>query len=602
MATTLLNTVLKCTPNLRHRGNQPSSRELNLPGLCPDALAAWGTDHPADLSYRVELARRIALTFNNADQIILMDDLGLVVPESERAGFHGLRGCDRSLLTSLWLSAGFRHGGRILVYSPPNPVEMETYLKLKKLVEDRLQRSIQIEILYEDSNHNLHELINIFEKNIYKYNEICELFAQRSLNDYYPEYHVYMLKRHIYEITKNCHHSFVFPYEMTKFHQNELQSFSNLLTLPDLPINDKAKHNLFLKSKGFNSLPILIAVAANGQLIDNYQQYIQIVEGNNSIYTKNTSENIELFARGVIQAIDQLYHQYNVSAFVKLDANGAAGWSCMGPEKHSLIYNCEENQDKRIHYLCEYIQMKIVGEYLPLIAVVEEFIQPQKRSGDIDADYTICGFVLGGKFFPTSINLCGTIDGSYIEQWTSSSSVDLNDSPLYWQRMFQMYSLMINFESSEFGYTKGIYAGDLFITKDGCFKQRDWNIRRGGRSSPESLIIFGMPNYETKVILPLADFGLNKQLTNLELFRIYTKICQCLLDDYGMYIFSSGFGYCGKDDEENDCLKFNILVHPKWLVKIDKNGQKIKLPRCEHRQKVTEIIQEITMKILKNRM
>jgi hypothetical protein len=165
--------------------------------------------------------------------------------------------------------------------------------------------------------------------------------------------------------------------------------------------------------------------------------------------------------------------------------------------------------------------------------------------------------------------------------------------------MFQTYSLMVNLESSEFGYKNGIYAGDLFVTKDSCHKQRDWNIRRGGRSSPESLIIFGMPNYETKVTLALGEFDLNKKYNNVELFRIYTQICQCLLDDYGMYIFSSGFGYCGKDDVENDYFKFNILVHPKWLVKLDKNGEKVKLPRCEYRDKVTEIVRETTKKILR---
>ena len=298
MATTLLNTVLKCTPNLRHRGSQPSSRELNLPGLCSDALAAWGTDHPADLSYRVELARRIALTFNNADQIILMDDVGLVVPQSERTVFHGLRGCDRSLLPGLWLSAGFRLGGQIIVYSPPNPVEMATYLKLKKLIEDRLQRSIQIKVLYEDSNGHLHELIHLFEKNPNKYTEICELFAQRSVDEFSPEYHIHMLKRHLNEIIKGVNHSFVFPYEMTEFHRNELQEYSDRLVLPDLPINDKAKHNLFLKSKGFNSLPVLIGVAANGKLIDNYQDYIQIIEDLNPIHMENTPENIRSFARG----------------------------------------------------------------------------------------------------------------------------------------------------------------------------------------------------------------------------------------------------------------------------------------------------------------
>jgi len=177
----------------------------------------------------------------------------------------------------------------------------------------------------------------------------------------------------------------------------------------------------------------------------------------------------------------------------------------------------------------------------------------------------------------------------------------LNDSFVYWQRMFQTYSLMVAFEASEFGYQNGIYAGDLFITKDGRHKQRDWNIRRGGRSSPESLVIFGMPNYETKVTIPLSDFNLNGRFNNIELFRLYTKICSQLSSDYGMYLFSTGLGYCGKDDEENDYFKFNILTHPKWLVEMDRNGQKQKLPRSEHRNKVTEIIRNVTKKVLENK-
>lgn len=416
MAATLLNTVLKCAPNLRHRGSQPSSRELNLPGLCSDALAAWGTDHPADLSYRVELARRLALTFDNAEQVILMDDVGLVVPQSERAVFHGLRGCDRSLLPGLWLATGFRFGAKIIVYSPPNPVEMETYLKLKKLIEERLQRAIQIQVLYEDSQGNLHELIHSFENDRQRYMNICEMFVQRLPEEYYPEYHINVLKKHFDEITKDAQRSFVFPYEMTEFHQRELGSYADRLTLPDLPDNDKAKHNLFLKSKGFLALPILIAVSSNGTLIDNYQEYLQAIELADSTQLENTPDNIEKFARGVIQAIDRLQQQHNVAAFVKLDASGAAGWSCMSPNSHPLIYDCQEDHEQRVHYLRQYIEGKIVGECLPKLAVVEEYIEAEKRSGGIDADYTVCGFVLGGKFFPTSINLCGTIDGSYIEQ------------------------------------------------------------------------------------------------------------------------------------------------------------------------------------------
>jgi hypothetical protein len=110
-----------------------------------------------------------------------------------------------------------------------------------------------------------------------------------------------------------------------------------------------------------------------------------------------------------------------------------------------------------------------------------------------------------------------------------------------------------------------------------------------------------MPNYETKVTLSMADFELNGKMNNIELFRLYTQICLRLSNDYGMYIFSSGLGYCGKDDEENDYLKFNILIHPKWFVNIDSNGQKQKLRRSEHRNKVIEIVRDTTVKVLQNK-
>jgi hypothetical protein len=106
-----------------------------------------------------------------------------------------------------------------------------------------------------------------------------------------------------------------------------------------------------------------------------------------------------------------------------------------------------------------------------------------------------------------------------------------------------------------------------------------------------------MPNYETKVTIALSDFDFNGKMNKIELFHLYTQICAHLSNDYGMYIFSSGLGYCCKDDEENDYLKFNILIHPKWLFNIDSNGQKQKLPRSEHRNKVTEIIRDITIKV-----
>jgi hypothetical protein len=292
MSNPLTDLIRNCTSNLQQNGSQPSSREINLPGLCPDALAAWGVEHPADLSYRVELAHRIASTFDDSDQIIILDDVALVVPGSERVAFVGMRGCDRSLLPALWLSTGFRCGGRIIVYSPPNPVELGNYLKTN--IEERLQRSIQIQILYEDSNGQLLELLSLFEKNSEKYTEICETFAQRSPDDFYPEYHVRMLKRHIDKVLEGVNRSFVFPYEMTEFHQQELQSYSDRLKLPDIPTNDKAKHNFFLRSQAFTALPKLLAASPDGTIIDHYQQYIKTLEHLDPVHTENTLQNIQV--------------------------------------------------------------------------------------------------------------------------------------------------------------------------------------------------------------------------------------------------------------------------------------------------------------------
>jgi hypothetical protein len=294
MSNPLTDLIRNCTSNLQQNGSQPSSREINLPGLCPDALAAWGVEHPADLSYRVELAHRIASTFDDSDQIIILDDVALVVPGSERVAFVGMRGCDRSLLPALWLSTGFRCGGRIIVYSPPNSVELANYLKLKTNIEERLQRSIQIQILYEDSNGQLLELLSLFEKNSEKYTEICETFAQRSPDDFYPEYHVRMLKRHIDKVLEGVNRSFVFPYEMTEFHQQELQSYSDRLKLPDIPTNDKAKHNFFLRSQAFTALPKLLAASPDGTIIDHYQQYINTLEHLDPVHTENTLQNIQV--------------------------------------------------------------------------------------------------------------------------------------------------------------------------------------------------------------------------------------------------------------------------------------------------------------------
>jgi hypothetical protein len=103
-----------------------------------------------------------------------------------------------------------------------------------------------------------------------------------------------MLKRHIEKILEGVNRSFVFPYEMTEFHQQELQLYSDRLKLPDIPTNDKAKHNFFLRSQAFTALPKLLAASPDGTIIDHYQQYIKTLEQLDPIHTENTSENIQV--------------------------------------------------------------------------------------------------------------------------------------------------------------------------------------------------------------------------------------------------------------------------------------------------------------------
>ncbi|CAF3764191.1 unnamed protein product [Rotaria magnacalcarata] len=531
--------VLKCNSNINFH-------ERHLSTLSNNELAAW-------------------------EQLIIFDGITIQILESEPGSFANFRGFDRSLLPALWLSTGFRLGSRILVYAPPNSVELHAYLKLKYLIEQHLQRIIRIEILYEHLNGNLIELIQLFEDKPEQYKTLCEEIAQQTPKDLYPKYHIDMLKRNMEVITKDVQQSFVFPYDMTELHRRELQKYSDRLSLPDISNNDKAQHHFFLKSKGFTDLPRLIAVSVDDSLIDTYEEYTNVIKRRNIYQTINSPRNIEIFAQAIIEAINQLKHRFNLPAFVKLDSSGAGGWSSMSPSVHPTIYDFEKDQQERLVYLQQYIRATITDELLPQMAVVEELIEPEKRPGDIDADYTVCGFVLSGTFFPTSINLCGTENGAY---WISSLPIGMHDSLASWSKMFRIYSQMVDLEATEFGYRNGIYAGDLFITKDAQLKQRDWNIRRGGRSSPETLIIFGMPNYETKVTLHMSDLGLDGKMNNLELFQTYTHICAQLSKDYGIYTFSSPFGYYGKSSDHGDTLKFQLLIHPKFLVQLDENGEK----------------------------
>lgn len=334
-------------------------------------------------------------------------------------------------------------------------------------------------------------------------------------------------------------------------------------------------------------------VCVDGSVLDSLEDYQKTILSLTSCSTENTPINAERFARSIVLAVDRLYNEYGLAAFVKLDAVGAGGWSCMGPDQHSPLYDHHLSQDERIDYVNDYIQRNIIDEHLPTHAVVEEYVEAEVRPGNILADYTICGLLINKIFFPTSINLCGTDAGQYMEQWTASQAKCLNDTKQDWQAMFETYRQMSEYESNEFHYYNGVYAGDLFVSKGHReHKQRDWNIRRGGRSTPETLTMFDnyQVNYECKITIELNAI----RLTNEQFFHLYTRVCDDLAHGkYQIYPFSTAYAYFGQSDE-GDFLKFDLIINPTLLV----NEHEQILSKDQHREQVYQIVQQTVSKHL----
>jgi hypothetical protein len=149
-------------------------------------------------------------------------------------------------------------------------------------------------------------------------------------------------------------------------------------------------------------------------------------------------------------------------------------------------------------------------------------------------------------------------------------------------------------ESQILHYTNGIYAGDLFISNiHREHKQRDWNIRRGGRSTPETLIMIDEyeVNYECKVILNINTILSSTQLTDEQIFHLYTNICDELANGpYRMYAFSTGYVYFGRYNND-DSLKFNFILNSRLLL----DSQNKILPKSQHRDKIYEIVKQVAL-------
>jgi hypothetical protein len=232
---------------------------LSLSAKSNDELQVYGLNKHAwsQFEYRVELSRRFASIFN-ADHLIVFDDVAMVTGESERMmSLSAVQGCDRSLLPALWLSIGFEYGATILVYAPPNPIELRELISIRKKLEEKLQQSILIRILFNGFN----DILALYERSLDEYTELCLKYMTNPTFRpvFTSEYHVDQLKKYANEILDNIQNkrrTLVFPFEVTPYHVQELSSNTRLI-LPDLPTNDKAEHNFVLRHCGFTKLPQL---------------------------------------------------------------------------------------------------------------------------------------------------------------------------------------------------------------------------------------------------------------------------------------------------------------------------------------------------------
>ena len=255
------------------------------------------------------------------------------------------------------------------------------------------------------------DIMELFVANETEYTVVCERFAQRSPAQLIPSFrfHLDSIKRHLETLTRHSQRTFVYPYQMLKEYKDELGPYSNKLTLPDIPSDDKADHHFLLQSHGFADLLVTLGIASDGTVIDDYATYHTASQTERR---KKTPENVKIFAQGIVRAVERLENEFHLNAFAKYDSAGCGGGTNMSPDSYALLYDRTKTESERVDYLAKHINDGWGEALLPPFAVVEEIEEAEKWPG-VPADYGVCGFVLNGKFYPTSVNIERTTHGRY---------------------------------------------------------------------------------------------------------------------------------------------------------------------------------------------
>lgn len=536
-------------------GHAENAMAHRLRGLSLSALQRYGITEFADVFYRAEIARRMAESAQAAC-LVTFDDVAMAVPEGQRHLLHGLPGYERVLLPTLWMASGFTQGAMALVIAPPNPVERAYVAVLHAKLETMLDRPVPFEVLYEH-NGTLLDLMKVEEQT---YVELCASYARAMSNSDNVKAmdelsHIRLITRHADTLVQRGR-LLVSPFQVTQQHIDALDRYvqAGQMVLPDLPVMNKAFNNLWLKSEGFPHLPAMLAITLDGGITDNLDELVRWTSGYTDGQRRNTQDRIQVYASALIEAIDRFIAQ-GQTPMLKVDAEGVSGLGNISRKAHPEVYNNRLPRQLRLDLLAGLIEQSLQGGKLPIVGVVEEFVSPGVIEG-ITQDYTVCGLMVDGVFLPTSINPFGTTEGIYDREWVAPRAADLKEDPLLWASLFQAYAWMGEVLTRQ-GYHNGILAGDIFALADGQLRQHDWNLRRGGRSVPETIIMLEPGGWlEAQVEVDLTAYA--DRFNTESLYELYTTVCTELMKQ-GVYPFSSSFGYFGVD-HGNVFIKLKLMA------------------------------------------
>jgi len=529
--------------------------ELNT--LPPLDLQRTAIEYPANLDYRLELSKRLAESFQTK-RLLVFDDVALAVPEAQRPHLMALPGYERILLPALMLSPGFEVGASVLVAAPPNPIEREITLVFKKQLEEKIGKVVNLRVLWEISDGSL---VDIFSLNDETYMKLCEDYANyldnpQNLKRYNPFYHLDVVNRYSQDLFDLP--TLVIPFQTTEYHYERLSSSKNV-RLPIIPNMNKLENNFLLREAGFEDIPFMIGVAAEGRLIEDREGLKQIGRSNS---LPPTDENMSKFASAIVTAMEKL-RESDLETYIKLDSNGVSGLGNLSPEKYPYVYDPNLKTERRTHALYEIIKSYGFKE-LPFLAVVEERIKPRVID-DIKLDVTVGGIMINGVFFPMSIFPFGVnASDEYVCGWMGQYSEEIGIETSLQGRLFESFAEMGRILAAN-GYTDGILAGDVMVGSNGNLYVHDYIFRRGGRSYLEALIALTDTSFfEAQIVIDLEG-----KTNNLSRYQFYTQICQKLYKE-GIIPFSTSFGYFGGDhtEEKPDFLKFKLavpLTHPSIL-------------------------------------